>query len=187
MASHVHGPTFPCRGAFLWRLRCEFNRRSVSDTEYWTECLKDVEPCLLPASAPDGYTERRHFQHIDIKFDEATSFGSFCKTHGITFPILIKSAWSVILHLFAQMSSVTFGYIISGHHLPVNGDKDIVGAIITPIICTIALETFLTPPPKTSWIWHRRATINPTHISLAAYLEWRDWTRIRRPKNSSTP
>lgn len=135
--SHVEGPSYEDYIAHSIDA-------SVSDTEYWTEYLKDVEPCLLPASAPDGYTERGNFQHIDIKLDKATSLHSFCETHGITVPILIQSAWSIILHLFAQTSSMTFGYLVSGRHLPVNGVKDIVGAIITPLICAITLDTSTT-------------------------------------------
>lgn len=54
---------------------------------------------------------------------------------GITFPIVLKTAWAMVLAAVTGQEDILFGYLVSGHSLPMAQIEDVVGPCIntTPV------------------------------------------------------
>ncbi|KAF5855027.1 hypothetical protein ETB97_010273, partial [Aspergillus alliaceus] len=109
---------------------------SDSSTRYWIEYLQDFQPCLFPVTATPGQGSQ---EYIDITFDGLDCL-QFCQNNGLTIPTLVKSVWALTLCFWMHKSSVTFGYMDAGRHIPTPGVEDTVGALINILACKARLH-----------------------------------------------
>jgi hypothetical protein len=98
----------------------EFYRNLLSGSTMTTLAISQVKPSRIQ---PVNEVIKRQILH--------TSFPE----HGITFSIVLKVAWSMVLAEIAGTRDVVFGYLVAGRNLPMPSIDTVVGPCIniTPI------------------------------------------------------
>ncbi len=98
----------------------EFYRNLLSGSTMTTLAISQVKPSRIQ---PVNEVIKRQILH--------TSFPE----HGITFSIVLKAAWSVVLAEMTGTRDVVFGYLVAGRNLPMPSIDTVVGPCIniTPI------------------------------------------------------
>ncbi|KAJ4315639.1 hypothetical protein N0V94_005836 [Neodidymelliopsis sp. IMI 364377] len=105
----------------------------ANDEWYWRNLLKDAQITTIVKHAQPHHA----FSHTSIVRRSIPV--SNLKKHGITFATILKVAWSVVLAQFCGQEDITFGHVVSGRNLPIEGVEEIVG----PCVNIVATRTIL--------------------------------------------
>lgn len=108
-------------------------------TQYWVRYLENIQPCLLLVTSTlnNGLGK---LENVPIDLGGTSSLHELPQNHGFTIPTLVKSVWALMLRCWVGMSSVCFGYLDSGRHVPIAGIKETVGALINILVCRVHLD-----------------------------------------------
>jgi len=110
---------------------------------YWTDYLKDVEPCVIPRlgagiESMEDLARRKQLEkaHGSLKVDlpAASLLQNFCSKHGITIANLLLTAWAVVLRVYTKSEQVCYGYLASGRDAPVPDIENTVGLFINMLV-----------------------------------------------------
>ncbi|KAF9694016.1 hypothetical protein EKO04_007758 [Ascochyta lentis] len=105
------------------------------------------------------------------------------KSFGFTTATAVLASWSIVLSKLTDQSSVVFGYIISGRHLPMPDISDILG----PCMNVIPLHTEVPPTVQTSSLLssiqsNYLKALQHGHLGHHHIIEkctsWPSWTRF---------
>ncbi|KAF1935488.1 hypothetical protein EJ02DRAFT_439207 [Clathrospora elynae] len=112
-------------------------------SRYWADHLAGVEPCHFPSIAVAGHKQRRD-ETIQVPGLNATAIHAFCKTWEITPATVIQTAWALVLSRYTGSTDPCFGTLSSGRDEPIDDIDDILGPLITMLICRVRLDEQLT-------------------------------------------
>ncbi|KAL8712159.1 MAG: hypothetical protein Q9220_003593 [cf. Caloplaca sp. 1 TL-2023] len=94
--------------------------RSPATPAFWTQLLKGSKMTTIgqPSSIHDSPPDRS-IQRLRFSIDK--------RPHGMSFAIVMKTAWSLVLARISNSNDVIFGTIVSGRNAPFKGAEDVVG------------------------------------------------------------
>ena len=102
-------------------------RSKDATVEYWSEFLKDVQMCELPASQNTSPSENTNtYGYREIAGGLTSDIDRFCRHHNVTRAVLIEIAWALVLSIYTNMNDVCFGYVASGRDIEVDGVENAV-------------------------------------------------------------
>ncbi|KAJ1660298.1 Nonribosomal peptide synthetase [Dispira simplex] len=107
-------------------------RDITADETYWTETLEGLQ------STPDlpfpHLTQKGLYQKDAIVLDQATPLHHLCRTWGITFNVLLRGIWALVLTQYlGRPDEVTFGVMVSGRDGQIAGLDRLVGPTINTL------------------------------------------------------
>jgi hypothetical protein len=86
--------------------------------KYWQNHLNGFDPCYLPPLSDGINIEKQEIQHHTTKIDIQTSDAAiheFCASNGVTLSELLQTAWSIVLHSYADVNEGCFEYVAPDH------------------------------------------------------------------------
>ncbi|UNI16433.1 NRPS [Purpureocillium takamizusanense] len=104
--------------------------------EYWTRTLSGLDPCHFPSLTSSDAPTTREDRTVQVNIASSQA-QKFCKTLGITIPVLLQATWAVILRGYTQTDDVCFGYLASGRDEPVPGLQNMIGTFIHLLTCRV--------------------------------------------------
>ncbi|ODA76457.1 hypothetical protein RJ55_07726 [Drechmeria coniospora] len=113
--------------------------------EYWKSYLRDIAPCNFPILVDDG-ARINELKELKDDLDLDMRLQEFCRENNVTPASLMQCAWALTLRAYTGLEDVCFGYLSSGHDVPVAEIESTVGAYINMLVCRLKLErssTFL--------------------------------------------
>ncbi|KAJ1659927.1 Nonribosomal peptide synthetase [Dispira simplex] len=123
-------------------------RDITADKTYWTESLEGLQ------STPDlpfpHLTQKGFYQKDAIALDQTTPLHHLCRTWGITFNVLLRGVWALVLTQYlGKPDEVTFGVMVSGRDGQIAGLDRLVG----PTINTLPFRVRVDPQqPVVGWL-----------------------------------
>jgi amino acid adenylation domain-containing protein/non-ribosomal peptide synthase protein (TIGR01720 family) len=109
---------------------------------HWSDYLEGAEPCYFPDlldGKPDPTISGHGMARIGLGVDLAEVNG-FCKNSDITLFSLLQVSWAVVLGAFTGSQDVCFGYLSVGRDAAVTGIEDMVGPVISMMICRLKID-----------------------------------------------
>ncbi|KAK6725218.1 hypothetical protein SNK04_004022 [Fusarium graminearum] len=131
--------TRPCYSDFVKYTQVKSGPDQLS---HWCHYLDGAEPCYFPDLSdgrPDPTISGHGTTRIDLGLDFAEICG-FCKSSDITLFSLLQVSWAVVLRAFTGSQDVCFGFLSAGRDAAVNGIEDMVGPIISMMICRLNID-----------------------------------------------
>lgn len=104
--------------------------------EYWTRTLDGLDPCHFPSLVTSDASMTREDRTVQVNVSSSQA-QRFCKTLGITIPILLQAAWATVLRGYTQTDDVCFGFLASGRDEPVPGLQNMIGTFIHLLTCRV--------------------------------------------------
>lgn len=104
--------------------------------EYWTRTLDGLDPCHFPSLVTSDAPMTREDRTVQVNVSSSQA-QRFCKTLGITIPILLQAAWATVLRGYTQTDDVCFGFLASGRDEPVPGLQNMIGTFIHLLTCRV--------------------------------------------------
>ncbi|KAF1950193.1 BcNRPS1, nonribosomal peptide synthetase [Byssothecium circinans] len=77
---------------------------------------------------------------VAVDFD-CKKLPAYCKQTGVTLASLYYAAWGLVLARYADSNQVSFGIILSGRSLPIQGADSVIGPTINTLPLDISLDT----------------------------------------------
>lgn len=100
---------------------------------YWSEVLVDTRPCLFPdLSTTPGVRDLNKITRVVPNVD---GMRLLCRTHGVSISNLFQLAWALVLRAFTGSDDICFGYLTSGRDVPVDRIEEVVGPLVSMLIC----------------------------------------------------
>lgn len=125
----------PSYGTYVSFLRQTSPEESLA---YWTDRLKNAEPCYLPPTSSQ-ISDTRELKHVVAHIDDLTLLHNFRDTHGVTIANILQLAWAVVLARYTQSTDVTFGYLANGRDAPISGINEMAGPMINMTVTRVQL------------------------------------------------
>jgi amino acid adenylation domain-containing protein len=119
---------------------------AVAAQEYWKACRARFPSAASRLSLPEpsvvGYTST----HSELLTRPISSdrVSYYCRTTNITPGALYHGAWALVLAPYANARQVSFGTVLSGRSLPMEGILDTVGPTISTLPFFAAIDPSLT-------------------------------------------
>lgn len=109
--------------------------------KFWQARLSDVEPCVLSEQREQGSNSRsRAGKSLTLHSGLVDRLRSLCSESGITIAALSNTLWALILSLFLNRGKVCFGYLATGRDVDVPDVQDIVGPLVTLLVCHTTVQ-----------------------------------------------
>lgn len=104
--------------------------------KYWKSYLEDIKPCYFPKTDHSQNDKTRELRSIKetIHFDD-NAFIQFCANNGVTAANVVQTIWGLVLGAYTHSEEICFGYLSSGRDLPIEGVSQIVGPLISMLVC----------------------------------------------------
>ncbi|KAJ1970551.1 hypothetical protein H4R34_006026, partial [Dimargaris verticillata] len=146
---------------------------------FWQEFLHNVQPTpdlQLPrvhATSPLPTTPKHHV-HQKVLNRTLTEVHAFCRNMGITTNNLLRGLWALALGRYlGDAKEVTFGVMVSGRNVPVDGIDDMVGVCINTVPFRVKLDS---QQPLQGWLWDIHCQSGDImayeHASLVDIQKW---------------
>jgi amino acid adenylation domain-containing protein len=111
---------------------------------YWNARLRDAQPCYLPALTATGFpgnsAERSPLQIVSQELNNPEDLRRFAEAHGVTPANVFQLAWALVLSQYTGSTDVSFGYLVSGRDVPVDGVGDLLGPLINIMVTRINID-----------------------------------------------
>ena len=118
-------------------------RKRGNPFNYWKTYLGSAEPCIFPTTNFHALYEASHSLHVDLTSFQP-SLHTFCKDHSITISTLFQTIWSLVLRHFTQQDAISFGYLVSGRDIPLDGIASLIGPVFNLLPCCVELSEDMT-------------------------------------------
>ncbi|KAJ1976971.1 hypothetical protein H4R35_002481, partial [Dimargaris xerosporica] len=109
----------------------------VESQTFWTTYLADVKPTpplVLPSTTTAPSHHQPHHSHTHTFTCSLAKLHRLCKAWGIGMNTLLRGLWTLVLSRYLnEREEVTFGALVSGRNIPVDGIDDLVGLCINTI------------------------------------------------------
>ncbi|EFQ25776.1 amino acid adenylation domain-containing protein [Colletotrichum graminicola M1.001] len=109
--------------------------------DYWMEYLDGAEPCCFPAMNDNSAGDDGSSQVIEIMpavHDKTLELiQAFCRSANTTVFGALQAVWALVLHAYTGDDDVCFGYLSSGRDLPIADASDIVGPMMSLLVCRV--------------------------------------------------
>ncbi|EED18482.1 nonribosomal peptide synthase, putative [Talaromyces stipitatus ATCC 10500] len=114
--------------------------QAKQDVTYWRQYCAGASPCYIPWSLSKHTEQPRELLHTPVTIPGASEISLFCRQQGVTVANLIHTVWALVLKLRSSSShlagsEVCFGYLVSGRDLEIDGVDNIVGPLISMLLC----------------------------------------------------
>lgn len=87
--------------------------RQASAADFWKAYLLDADPCHFPQLIDRlGAPAHRRRVQVDLEAD-GERLERFCGQHGVTLPVVVQTAWALVLGRYADAEEVAFGFAMS--------------------------------------------------------------------------
>lgn len=124
---HGSGPAY---GDYISHV---YRKPLAQSLAYWSDVLVDTRPCLFPdLSAVPCVRELNKITRVVPNVD---GMRLLCRTHGVSISNLFQLAWALVLRAFTGSDDICFGYLTSGRDVPVDRIEEVVGPLISMLIC----------------------------------------------------
>ena len=118
----------------------EYIQTTPDSSTYWKEYLAGVDPCYFPTLI-DSVDEPKELLLTELEIDTSlATMYNFCASHGITLSNLFQLVWALVLRCYTGSDDVCFGYMNSGRDTPIAGIQDMVGPLISMLVCRVPCE-----------------------------------------------
>ncbi|KAJ1658698.1 Nonribosomal peptide synthetase [Dispira simplex] len=123
-------------------------RDITADKTYWTESLEGLQP--TPDLPFPHLTQKGLYQKDAIVLDQTTPLHHLCRTWGITFNVLLRGVWALVLTQYlGKPDEVTFGVMVSGR----DGQIADLDRLVGPTINTLPFRVGIDPQqPMVDWL-----------------------------------
>ncbi|KAJ1656295.1 Nonribosomal peptide synthetase [Dispira simplex] len=123
-------------------------RDRTADKTYWTKSLEGLQP--TPDLPFPHLAQKGLYQKDAIVLDQTTPLHYLCRTWGITFNVLLRGVWALVLTQYlGRPNEVTFGVMVSGRDGQIAGLDMLVG----PTINTLPFRVGVDPQqPMADWL-----------------------------------
>ncbi|KAF2157224.1 acetyl-CoA synthetase-like protein [Myriangium duriaei CBS 260.36] len=121
-------------------------RSSYEDLEYWTQTLRNVQPChvVTPSDdAPAGERISASFEppeSVSTVLRDLEAFQQFSEKHNVTVATIFQLGWAMVLACQTNLQEVCFGYLVNGRDAPIPGIDEMVGPMINMMVCVVPLN-----------------------------------------------
>ncbi|KAK1570017.1 amino acid adenylation domain-containing protein [Colletotrichum navitas] len=109
--------------------------------DYWVEYLDGAEPCCFPAMNDNSAGDEGSSQVIEIMpavhGETLELIQAFCRGANTTVFGALQAVWALVLYAYTGDDDVCFGYLSSGRDLPISGAFDIVGPMMSLLVCRV--------------------------------------------------
>jgi Condensation domain len=124
-----HAPQFPEYLKHIWH-------QAKQDGIYWREYCANASPCHIPRLPSKPSEKHMELVYTPVTMPGAAEISSFCRQQGVTVANLIHTVWALVLKLHSHpCNEVLFGYLVSGRDLEIEGVDEIIGPLISMLIC----------------------------------------------------
>ena len=110
---------------------------------YWSNYLAAARSCTFPLTDLASTFGSSNSINVDLATLQ-DSLHPFCKIQGITISTLLHTIWSLVLRLYTQQSSISFGYLVSGRDIPLSGIQSLIGPVFNLLPCHVSLGEDMT-------------------------------------------
>lgn len=110
-----------------------------ADLAFWTEQLQGAEPCLISPPSKDTSNVMESFT-IDLEVVDSARIHSFCSKWEVSTATVVQTAWALVLQMYTNQSTPSFGMLTSGRNIPINEVEEIFGPLINIIPCRADFE-----------------------------------------------
>ncbi|KAJ1974784.1 hypothetical protein H4R34_004591, partial [Dimargaris verticillata] len=152
---------------------------------FWTTVLKGVKltpapvlpmpsmtvPAATVAVAAATTTHNTWSYTLGVDWASLEAFGY---RHHLTIPTLLRATWALVLARYlGEPSEVTFGTLVSGRNVPIEGIQQMVGMTANTVSCRVPLPGDM---PVLTWLTHIQeqmaAMLLHEHTSLVDIAQW---------------
>ncbi|KAE8152948.1 hypothetical protein BDV25DRAFT_169719 [Aspergillus avenaceus] len=138
----VPGPSFSDVEESIRRWRQE--HKSEGDG-YWagqaTQLEKAQGELLLPTPRLEGTSGVTESEEVYVTPSVSTAqLHCVAKRLGVTLSTFYYAAWSLVLSLYTDSSSVVFGAVLAGRNLPLEGVDEVVGPLVNTLPLCLTLD-----------------------------------------------
>ena len=104
-------------GRYITHLQAQSKQNAL---QYWKETLQGLDPCHFPNLSSSTIPAKSDDQSIVMEFATA-ELQRFCRSQGVTIPILMQAVWATTLQGYTQTDDVCFGYLLLAVMSPLKG------------------------------------------------------------------
>ncbi|KAF7158687.1 hypothetical protein CNMCM6106_005477 [Aspergillus hiratsukae] len=116
----------------------------MSDLEghetYWKKQMATAEPCIFPTFRRED-PEQDTLNVTSIEIRDAADLRQYCATSGFTLSNIFQVAWGLTLRSYTNQNIVSFGTLVSGRGLPLEGVDKTIGPFFNVLPCQLDLGT----------------------------------------------
>lgn len=110
--------------------------------EYWRSYIWGIENCHFPLNRSPDLDDRRLQQHsLAVELPQGINLIALCDRAHITLASLLRFMWAVLLHKYVGLDNVSFGYLVYGRDVPIEGADKIMGPLFNTLICRAVVKS----------------------------------------------
>ncbi|KAF2839734.1 putative nonribosomal peptide synthase [Patellaria atrata CBS 101060] len=113
--------------------------QSEQGTKYWNEYSAGALPSLI-ALTPETDATEMTLLHTDVEIARQSEIASFCRHHGISIANFFHATWALVLKSYIPSKEVTFGYLVSGRDIDIDGVEETVGGLLSALVSRQAVD-----------------------------------------------
>lgn len=121
------------------QIRLIQDRSSHEAISYWTQHLSGLTPFLLPLNG-GGIKNERQQRLLPLKLPAMDILQKVCQQTSVTLPNLFHATWTLALHIATGSRNISFGYLVSGRDVALDGIEHAVGPYFNLLISRYKID-----------------------------------------------
>jgi amino acid adenylation domain-containing protein len=112
-----------------------------SVTSHWEDQLAGASACKFPVLRSADFTNSSYDRkQVILPAEQVLSIRKICREANVTLSTFFRAVWMTILKSFTGSDDTCFGAVASGRDVPVSAAQDIMGPMITLIVCRTQVD-----------------------------------------------
>jgi amino acid adenylation domain-containing protein len=120
------------------------DQQPKSVASHWQDQLAGVSACKFPVLRSFDFTNSTYDRKQAILTrEQVLSIRQFCRGANVTLSTFFRAVWMIILRSFTGSDETCFGTVASGRDIPVSAAQEILGPMITLMVCRTQVDASL--------------------------------------------
>lgn len=117
-------------------------------TAHWQKELAGTVACLFPVlqAADFGSSSAYRHERLKLSAEETASIKDFCREAHVTISTFFRAVWAILLRCYTGSDDTCFGAVASGRDIAVPEVQNIVGPLLTMLVCSTQIEATMDLP-----------------------------------------
>lgn len=117
------------------------NQQPENTITHWRDELVGATFCKFPVIASTDFIHNTYGREtVTLSQEQTLALRKLCRETDITPSVLFRAVWVIILRCFTGSDDTCFGAVASGRDIPVSGSQDIMGPMITLLVCRTRVD-----------------------------------------------
>lgn len=108
--------------------------------QYWLRYMEGVGPCHFPSLAHSDNDVAGREISLSVKGLNSDTVNAFSRQWDVSVPVIIQTAWHLVLSLYTGSMTTCFGNYSSGRDLPIDGVGNVVGPLLTLYVSRLHIK-----------------------------------------------